>query len=230
MKWKIALCLAFLFAGCSAATAQWTPPIANVPISGITGLGTGVATALGNATNGSGGLVTYGNGLTLIGSVTTSGAQTSVTFSSIPGTYTNLLLVITARSSDAVNQEIIALQYNGDTGNNYDYQAIYGNGSSAPGGAVETGVANYSPASIAGASSSANYPSTVHVLIGAYAGTTFYKTANSIAFGADGSPAPQSIASGGGWRSTSAITSIKIFLGSGDAFVNGSQFNLYGLP
>jgi hypothetical protein len=73
------------------------------------------------------------NTYTLIEAKTLGSASASITFSSIPATYTDLKLVLSARSSYA--SDIIRgciIEFNGDTtGANYTYKRIYGNGSSA---------------------------------------------------------------------------------------------------
>lgn len=60
---------------------------------------------------------------------TLGSAASSITFSSIPDTYTDLVVVVqgTYSTSDA----IISLRYNNDTGTNYSQTSMYGNGSSA---------------------------------------------------------------------------------------------------
>jgi hypothetical protein len=68
------------------------------------------------------------NTYTLISSVTVgSGGSASVTFSSIPQTYTDLVL----KASINVDAGGPKLRFNGDTGSNYSEKLLYGNGSSA---------------------------------------------------------------------------------------------------
>jgi hypothetical protein len=57
-----------------------------------------------------------------------SGGQASVTFSSIPSTYTHLQIRAIARTSSAGYGR---LRFNGDTGSNYNRHAVYGTGSAA---------------------------------------------------------------------------------------------------
>lgn len=52
----------------------------------------------------------------------------SITFSSIPATYTHLQIRLTALTTVADN---ILVRYNSDTGANYAFHWLYGNGSSA---------------------------------------------------------------------------------------------------
>ena len=65
---------------------------------------------------------------TLIEAITVgSGGSASVTFSSIPQTYTDLVL----KASINVDAGGPKLRFNGDTGSNYSEKLLYGNGSSA---------------------------------------------------------------------------------------------------
>ena len=65
-----------------------------------------------------------------IATTTLGSAQTSVTFSSISGAYTDLVLVINAGNSGGTGYGI-ALQCNNDTGSNYSFTQLYGTGSAA---------------------------------------------------------------------------------------------------
>ena len=65
---------------------------------------------------------------TPIATTTLGSATGSYTFSSIPQTYTDLVVVAQATISVAAGSVV---QFNGDTGNNYSYTYISGDGSSA---------------------------------------------------------------------------------------------------
>ena len=77
--------------------------LTGLPIAGITGFGTGVATALGNATNGSGGLVTFGNAVTSI----TGGCGTSTGGSPITTTGA-LAAAIAVRTVSGTSDTVLA--------------------------------------------------------------------------------------------------------------------------
>jgi hypothetical protein len=55
-------------------------------------------------------------------------AEPTISFSSIPQTYTDLVIVLAGSYS---SQADIALRFNGDTASNYSRTVIYGNGSNA---------------------------------------------------------------------------------------------------
>ena len=64
-----------------------------------------------------------------ISSVTLTSNSTTVTFGSIPQTYTDLVLVIVAKITSGGLDMFI--RFNSDTGSNYSYTQLYGNGTSA---------------------------------------------------------------------------------------------------
>ncbi len=52
----------------------------------------------------------------------------TVTFSSVPGTYTDLVVIV---SGSTGGNDTIGLRFNSDSGSNYSYTQIYGDGSAA---------------------------------------------------------------------------------------------------
>lgn len=147
---------------------------------------------------------------------TTLGSDTgTVTFSSISGTYTDLVLITSAKYT--VNASHIRMRYNSDTGNNYSNTVIYGDGSSA----ASSRDSNVSFIAIARAGTEF---ATGITHIQNYSNTTTNKTslsrgdlANSL-----------TIAYVGLYRSTSAITTITLTADVG-SFTTGSTFTLYGI-
>jgi hypothetical protein len=161
------------------------------------------------------------NTYTQIASTTLSTAGTSVTFSSIAGIYTDLVLVVQA--SLTANAGDLALQFNGDTATNYSMTYLTGTGSAASSGR-ETSKAFITCDWNSGVTTSQG--NTMHIMnIMNYANATTYKTVlargNGAATGTD--------AVVGLWRSTSAITSILIKTANTQTFAVGSLFNLYGI-
>ena len=157
-----------------------------------------------------------GNTYTQIASTTLGTAAASVTFSSIAGTYTDLILAISAQ--DTVGNTF-AFQFNSDTGSNYSRTRLLGDGS------VATSARTTSAASMVfnyiGTTTSEFSASTAHIMN--YSNATTYKTAL-----VRSSSAPSGTsASVGLWQSTAAITSITI--NAGVIFATGSTFNLYGI-
>ena len=156
---------------------------------------------------------------TPIASQTLGSAAASVTFSSIPGTYQDLRLVISAGTSGT---DYLAIQYNGDTATNYSMTYLSGNGTAASSGR-QTGM-TYWQISALGTQTTTVGDSVITVDIENYAGTSTYKTglsrANRASNGVD--------AIVGLWRSTAAINSILI-KGTGFNLATGSTFTLFGI-
>lgn len=159
-----------------------------------------------------------GSTYTPISTTTVSGSSvTEVIFSSIPATYTDLVIVAQYK---AVGNNYMTVRLNGDTGSNYSRIEIRGNAST---------VNNYRAAN----ETIANVNS-VYVPIGEfgrwilnfnnYSNSTTNKTiltrANNVTQGTG-----MSINM---WRNTSAITTIRLSPG-GSGFDVGSTFSIYGI-
>jgi len=143
-------------------------------------------------------------------------AASSVTFSSIPGTYTDLVLV--CNFINTIGQTDHGVRFNGDTASNYSRTQLYGTGSAAGSnrGSNETSM------NFLGYIGTSWGVSIMQIMN--YSNTTTYKTALSRANGASN----QVIAAAGLWRNTSAITSLDIIASAG-TFAVGSTFSLYGI-
>ena len=162
-----------------------------------------------------------GNTYEAIFTETLASAQASVTFSSIPSTYTDLVVIINAGST---NPEDIAFQFNGDTTSNYSTTILAGGGTSATSGRA-TSVTGITIDSNGYNTSTLIKNSIVSIMN--YSNTTTYKTvlarSNNASTGTD--------AVVGLWRKTpEAINSIRIYgFNSGQTFITGSTFSLYGI-
>jgi hypothetical protein len=179
------------------------------------------------ASSGSGG---SGSGAeVLITDWTADGTTGTHTFSSIPATYTDLLIVIRGRGTAVLTQVGCTATFNGDTAANYDDQFLSGAGTSASASAEINGGSVNLPV-ITAASSPTNEPAIVKFEIWHYANTTFTKkwTAFTSWRTADSSAGSAIRLLGGDWSSTAAITSVAITLASGN-FVSGSKISLYGI-
>jgi hypothetical protein len=177
----------------------------------------------------SGGAPAAGGAYESIATVTASGSETSLTFSSIAGTYASLQIRGLARRN-STSAASMRIRFNSDSGNNYASHTLSGNGS-----AIEVG--SSTSANGLGAATSyffvpSNDPAFGAMIIDIhnYASTTQNKTTR-IFTGWDsngGTPAGRVILGSGLWISTSAITSVTITL-DGDVFGAGSTFALYGI-
>jgi hypothetical protein len=153
-----------------------------------------------------------GNTYEAIATQTLGSAAASVTFSSIPGTYTDLVLVIQGSMATAGGNYI---QVNGDTGNNYSLTFMYGDGTSA----VSTRLTNYPTAQSFYLNTN---QSNAIINFMNYSNTTTNKTFLSRANSNDFVSARVAL-----WRSTAAINSITV--ASTFNYNTGTTFSLYGI-
>ena len=159
-----------------------------------------------------------------IATTTLSTTTASVTFSSIPATYTHLQL-----RGIACGPARFGMEFNSDTASNYNHHFVYGDGASVGAG----GSANTTPASgtsIGIASTGSTYFTPFVVDILDYANTNKYKTWKSLN-GYDANGSGYVVLYSGAWRNTNAISQIKIaqtetFTGN---FNQYSTFALYGI-
>jgi hypothetical protein len=158
-----------------------------------------------------------------IATTTLGSAAASITLSSIPATYTDLRLVIVARGTTADN---CSIQFNNDTGTNYSETGLQGNGTAAASWR-RTNVAYIRLTNAAGLPTAANTFLMNTYDIFNYAGST-YKTVLGVNSN-DQNGSGDSGRLAGLWRSTSAITSIKIFTNFGADFTIGTTATLYGI-
>lgn len=154
-----------------------------------------------------------------IASQTLGSAASSVTFSSIAGTYTDLIVVINAKA--VTGTPSIALRFNSDSGSNYSYTGLAGNGSSASSARASNTSTAWVSAYLNGVSSTNWNNGIIHIMN--YANSTTYKTSLARWAGADYEvDAIVTL-----WRSTSAITEVNLIAQSN--LVAGSTFTLYGI-
>ena len=151
----------------------------------------------------------------------------SVTFSSLgdySSTYKHLQVRTLARVS-AATTETLLIRLNADTGSNYSWHGLSGNGSAVSSFALTSN--SYMGIGIhPGSNSSANiFGLTVIDFLDTYS-TTKNKTARSLG-GMNGATTTVRLHSGL-WQNTSSLTSIQVFSEVSN-FVAGSRFSLYGI-
>lgn len=157
-----------------------------------------------------------------IASTTLGSAAASHTFSSIPGTYTDLVVVFNVRTT--VDDANGRLTINSDSGSNYSQTDLEGTGSSAFSGRNSN--VSFIPLTRNIGFDDTN-PSTGIIQIMSYANTNVFKTV--LYSSADFNSSYPGVARRVGlWRSTNAITSIKIET-AGTTFKADSTFSLYGI-
>jgi hypothetical protein len=158
--------------------------------------------------------------MTPIATNTLSSATNTITFSNIPQNYTDLMLVIV--SSTGSSDIDLYMQINGDTGTNYSWTALVGNGSTAS-SARST---SQSYARIGNMSGSVGDNTTLVDFLN-YSNTTTNKT--MIARGNNAAFLIESRLNL--WRSTSAISSISVIgqYSISATLLAGSTLTLYGI-
>lgn len=156
-----------------------------------------------------------------IATVTAAGGESSLNFTSIPGTYKNLQIRGFLLSSSGGGGSI---RFNSDTASNYTYHSLGGNGSSVFGYGTTGTMSNFID------TSDGTNPSVAVLDIIDYASTSKFKTLRSFT-GYEKNAAGGSVYMFSGlYRSTTAITSIQLGVGNfGTTFNAGSTFALYGI-
>jgi hypothetical protein len=155
-------------------------------------------------------------------------SASNVEFTSIPGTgYTDLLLVISARSDrSGFDSDLIEMTFNSST-TGYSWRQLYGNGSSAASYSYTT--AYVSGGRCTGAASTSSTFGNSECYIPNYAGST-NKSISMTGVGETNATTAGMDAVAGLWSNTAAITSIKLTAsGSGVTFASGSSFFLFGI-
>ena len=143
----------------------------------------------------------------------------TVTFSNIPGTFTDLILVVNG-GMDTATGYTIAIRINSDTGSNYSDTRLYGNGSTVTSDRHSNATMMYLGVP---AKQTLNGNHILQFLN--YANATTYKTVLS----RDNDASVILFANVGLWRSTATITSISASPEFTANWYSGTTFSLYGV-
>jgi len=155
-----------------------------------------------------------------------SGGSSSVSFTSIPSTYQHLQIRYIVRSTQASTETGINARLNSDTGSNYAWHYLFGDGSSAASGAGATQT-SLNLVNVAGGSATASAFAAGVLDVLDYANTSKYKTLRLLQ-GWDGNGSGRVNLSSGLWMSTSANNAIEFYPSSGN-WAQYSSFALYGI-
>ena len=163
---------------------------------------------------------------TKIASVTAAGGSSTISFTSIPSTYTDLVVKVSARATYAANFQDINIRFNGSA-TGYSSRLLQGDGSAA------ASYNNSSSALVWGANSvsanaTANTFSNGEVYIPSYTASQ-NKPIGMFSVQENNSTDAYIATAAGLIRETGAITSIGLTLITGPNFVSGSSFYLYGI-
>ena len=154
--------------------------------------------------------------------VPTVGA-TSVTFSSIPNTFSHLQIRLLARDSSVSYNGNLGVRFNSDTASNYSYHYMYGAGST-PGAGAGLTTLMLAPM-VCGTTNGSNVFAAGVMDVINYSNTNIYKTIRAYG-GFDNSTYGEFFYDSGNWRSTSAVNSITF---SSATFPAYCHFALYGI-
>lgn len=158
-----------------------------------------------------------------IATTTLSTSAANVEFTSIPGTYTDLVLAGTIRSTRAGElTDQWTVQVNGDTGSNYSGTYLWYGPSSGrvsgttniglvrcPGPTATAGIFGYGIINFMNYSNSTTYKT----FITKWSEYTYYEMGTTVSL----------------WRNTNAITSLKILSTTSSNLATGTSFTLYGI-
>lgn len=163
-----------------------------------------------------------------IATTTLGSATSTVTFSSISGAYTHLQIRFICRSgTGGTGQDGLRMRFNSDTGTNYSWHYLGGDGNTAYAGSGVSQTYAYPGVSVNNGFGSNTFGPTICDILD-YANTNKYKTTRSLS-GGDNNGNGEIYVWSSNWRNTNAITDIQLALISGASFQTNSQFALYGI-
>jgi hypothetical protein len=151
-----------------------------------------------------------------------AGGTANITFSSIPSTFTDLIIKLSARSSDSATSAGVVMQFNGSS-SSLTYRLLEGDGSTAASYNGTTGRIGVTDA----ATSTASTFGSLEAYIPNYAGSTNKSSSIDSVQETNGTTAYADL-SANLWSNTAAITSIALTLQAGN-FVQYSTAYLYGV-
>lgn len=151
-----------------------------------------------------------------------AGGSSAITFSSIPSTYKHLQIRASMMCSAVNNMYLQVGNGSIDTGANYSWHQLFGNGASPFANGAGSQTFGY-----VGYNYNTSYPNPSIIDIIDYTNTNKFKTWKALA-GTETNGAGYVQLWSGNWRSTSAINTIRITPGSG-TFTQFGSFALYGI-
>jgi hypothetical protein len=159
-----------------------------------------------------------------IASASGTGSSGTITFSSIPSTYTHLQIRAIGRNSYPATQ--FNTRFNSDTGANYAWHTFYGTGAATAGSgsASATLIGTYG-LSYSSLTSGIMSSHTIDILD--YANTSKYTTTKTLG-GYDANGSGEFGFFSGLWMNTAAVTSIDLIAASGN-WTTDTRFALYGI-
>ena len=151
-----------------------------------------------------------------------SGGASSISLTSIPSTYTDLVLKVSLRTDTTGSGNGFAVYLNGST-SSYNRIGAYGDGSTVSSNSVSAAAGGL----VNGTTETANTFASTDIYIPNYTGSTFKATSHDSVMESNATFA-YGIISCGLWSNTSAVTSMTITPQAGN-FVQYTTATLYGI-
>lgn len=161
-----------------------------------------------------------------IATATGTGSSTTINFNSIPSGFKHLQIRGIVQEVGTGTTGVLRVRFNSDTGSNYAYHTLSGDGATA----TASGNATVTFMNVANTSRNSSYADTLGsfvIDILDYGSTSKYKTLRST-YGVDLNGSGISGIQSGLWQSTSAITSIDLYAASLNLSTK-STIALYGI-
>ena len=161
--------------------------------------------------------------------VTVGTATTTITFTGINQGYTDLVLIYQGATAAAANMFVRVGNVSLDTGSNYSWHLLFGNGSSAGSSSGVSSTAMQAQRMPANTSTAGLFGAVVADVLD-YANTNKNKTVRTLAAFDDNAGGYGSIfrLTSGLWMDTDAVTSIQMTMNVGN-IAEHSHFALYGI-
>ena len=171
-----------------------------------------------------------GNSFDLLETTLITTNTASVTFSNLNtySAYKHLQIRFLAKNTNTSDAapETLAMRFNSDTGSNYAFHALFGNGSSVTSNASTTRTAISAIGRVSQSSTSTIFAAGVIDVLD-FSNSSKNTTVRSLG-GINSSSSVIELRSGF-WNNTAAVTSILLYDDGGRDFVSGSRFSLYGI-
>jgi hypothetical protein len=153
-----------------------------------------------------------------------SGGAATIDFTSIPQTYTDLRIVLSARTTNAAIRDFLYLKFNGST-TGWNERRIFADGTSAASFSSSTSFVGY----VDGANATSSVFGNQEIYIPNYTSAT-YKSLSGDSVTETNATLVYSSLGAILWSNTAAITSITLYLpDTGASFVQYSSASLYGI-
>lgn len=165
--------------------------------------------------------------MTVIQHIELGSAAANITFSSIPNTYTDLVLVCSLRYSGSFGIANVTLRVNGSTATQYSERMLYtssGSVTSASTSNIDRFDFSYAP----GATNTASTFSSTQFYFPNYLSSNAKSMSAETSVESNGTPWFEGIVAGL-WNNTTAISSLALIAQENSTFAQGSSATLYGV-